>query len=71
MQALYAISVRQARLLPPASFRLHLAMDTLAFGYILPVIVAHWGLSPVRTCPCWAYYKTGWLTMSHPVLLIR
>ena len=55
MQALYAVSVRQARLLPPASFRFHLAMDTLAFGYMLPVIRAHWGLSPVRTCPCWAY----------------
>ena len=41
MQALYAVSVRQARLLPPASFRFHLAMDTLAFGYMLPVIRAH------------------------------
>ena len=38
-----------------------LAMDTLAFGYMLPVIRAHWGLSPVRTCPCWAYNKK-WLT---------
>jgi len=26
------ISVRQAEVLPPASFRFHLAMDTLAFG---------------------------------------
>ena len=39
----YVVSVRQARGLPvvslfphPASFRFHLAMDTLAFGYILP-----------------------------------
>ena len=42
---LYTISVRQARVLPiggpfnlrnPASFRFHLAVDTLAFGYTLP-----------------------------------
>ena len=30
--ALYAVSVRQAGILPPASFRFHLTMDTLAFG---------------------------------------
>jgi len=27
--------------LPPASFRFHLTIDTLAFGYMLPVIRAH------------------------------
>ena len=39
----YVVSFRQARGLPvvrlfphPASFRFHLAMDTLAFGYVLP-----------------------------------
>ena len=42
-QERYVISVRQARDLPvvsqfqhPASFRFHLATDTLAFGCILP-----------------------------------
>ena len=42
-KTLYVISVRQTRDLPvvslfphPASFRFHLTMDTLAFGYILP-----------------------------------
>ena len=34
--ALYAISVRQARVLPPSFFRFHLTMDTLDLGYILP-----------------------------------
>ena len=41
--AFYVISVRQTGDLPvvslfphPASFRFHLAMDTLTFGYILP-----------------------------------
>ena len=33
---LYMISVRRARVLPPASFRFPVARDTLAFGYILP-----------------------------------
>jgi hypothetical protein len=30
--ALYAVSVRQAGILPTASFRFHLTVDTLAFG---------------------------------------
>ena len=30
------ISVRQVKVLPPASFRFHLTMDTLALGYSLP-----------------------------------
>ena len=34
--AYYTVSVRQARGLPPASFRFRLTTDTLAFGYILP-----------------------------------
>ena len=51
--ALYAISVRQTRGLPvvslfphPASFRFHLTMDTLAFGYILPTTGWIWDLHP-------------------------
>ena len=36
--ALYQVSVRQARCLPPASFRFHFSMDTLALGYTLPAI---------------------------------
>jgi len=35
------ISVRQAGSLPPASFRFHLAVDTLAFGYVLGTINPH------------------------------
>ena len=31
-----AVSVRQARDLPPPSFTLHLAMDALGLGYTLP-----------------------------------
>nr|DAN78914.1 MAG TPA: hypothetical protein [Caudoviricetes sp.]DAO25277.1 MAG TPA: hypothetical protein [Bacteriophage sp.] len=33
--------------MPPASFRFQLAMDTLAFGCMIPAIRAHWGLAPV------------------------
>ena len=32
----FMISVRQVKVLPPASFRFHLTMDTLALGYSLP-----------------------------------
>ena len=34
--ALYMVSVRQARVLPPSFFRFCLAADTLDLGYILP-----------------------------------
>ena len=35
-EALYMISVRQARVLPPSFFRFRLTTDTLDLGYILP-----------------------------------
>ena len=53
----YLVSVRQARGLPvvslfphPASFRFHLAMDTLAFGYILPTTGRIRDFHPLETC---------------------
>ena len=53
----YAVSVRQTRGLPmvslfphPASFRFHLTMDTLAFGYILPTTGRIRDLHPLETC---------------------
>ena len=56
-QERYVISVRQARGLPvvslfphPASFRFHLAMDTLAFGYILPTTGRIRDFHPLETC---------------------
>ena len=57
--ALYVVSVRQARCLPPTSFRFRLATDTLAFGCTLPAIRARWGLSPVRVLSCWTNNKKG------------
>jgi len=62
-QALYPISVRLLKLLFSASFRFQVALDTLAFGYRIPVITASSGLeialSPFRltTCPAHPYYR--------------
>ena len=61
--ALYEVTVRQARCLPPASFRFHLTMETLALGCVIPAIRAHSGLAPVRHCSCRAYMKTSPLIM--------
>ena len=52
---LYEVPVRQAKCLPPASFRFHLTMETLALGCVSPAIKAHSGLTPVRHCSCRAY----------------
>ena len=41
--------------MPPASFRFHLTMNTLALGYVIPTIRAYSGLVPVRQCSCRAY----------------
>ena len=55
--AFYVISVRQTGDLPvvslfphPASFRFHLTMDTLAFGYILPTTGRIRDFNPLETC---------------------
>ncbi len=56
-RALYVIPVRRTRGLPTASFRFHLTMDTLAFGYTLPTTRACYGLSPVRARPWRANQK--------------
>ena len=55
----YQVSVRRVRYLPTASFRFHLAMDTLALGCSLPTVRAAWGLAPVRIRSCWANKKRG------------
>ena len=53
----YVVSVRQARGMPvvslfphPASFRSHLAVDTLAFGFILPTTGRIRDFHPLETC---------------------
>ena len=65
----YEISLRQTRDLPvvilfphPASFRFHLTMDTLAFGYILPTTRRIRDFNPLETCAAGRTTKQG---MSH------
>ena len=62
----YEISVRQTRDLPvvslfphPASFRFHLTMDTLAFGYILPTTGWIRDFNPLETCAAGRTNKTS------------
>ena len=62
---LYEISVRQTRDLPvvslfphPASFRFHLTIDTLAFGYILPTTGWIRDFNPLETCAAGRTKKT-------------
>ena len=43
---MYVISVRRARILPSASFRFHLTVDTLAAQLTVPVIRVRRGLAP-------------------------
>ena len=63
--AFYVISVRQTGDLPvvslfphPASFRFHLAMDTLTFGYILPPPGRIRDLHPLETCAAGRTFNT-------------
>jgi len=61
------ISVRQTRALPPAFFRFHLTMDTLALGYTLPTTRVCYGLSPIRLRPYWAHTKSSGFEKSKPL----
>jgi len=75
---LYVVSVRQARGLPavslfphPASFRFHLTMDTLAFGYILPATGRIRVFHPLETCAAGRTVKTDRSERTGPSLRIR
>ena len=52
-----AVRVPQAGFVPLASFRFHLAMDTLAFGLHLVVTCPCRGLAPPYEVPCPAHNK--------------
>ena len=74
--AFYVISVRQTGDLPvvslfphPASFRFHLAMDTLTFGYILPTTGRIRDLHPLETCAAGRTFKNKLRTVSRAELL--
>ena len=54
-----AVPVRQARGLPPASFRLRLAVDVLALGCALPAAGRARDFHPLEACACSAHRKSG------------
>jgi len=51
------VPVRQSISLPPASFRIHLAVNKPAPGYVPGTINLHSGLPHVRLRPCRAHPK--------------
>ncbi len=59
MHASYAIPVRRASDLPAASFRFHLAMDTLAVQLAVPPIGPAKDLHLQVGAPCRAHKKNG------------
>ena len=73
MKIRYAFSMRFLSVGPevchPASFRFHLAVDTLVIGYVFPTIRAHYGLTPIRLRPCWANYQKEVAEFRQPLLL--
>jgi hypothetical protein len=71
-QAFYPIPVRHNTSLPIASFGFHFAVDTLAFGYKIPVITALSGLETTVSHPLdvWHARHTKYQTPDG-VILIR
>jgi len=59
LRASYAISVRRASTLPMASFRFHLAMDTLAIRLTVPPAGPVGDLHPQVGAPCRAHKRRG------------
>ncbi|MEK7757029.1 MAG: hypothetical protein AAB385_07440, partial [Planctomycetota bacterium] len=57
MSASYAISVRQASVLPAASFGFHLAVDTLAVRLTLPLVRRVEDFHLQVHAPCRAHIK--------------
>ena len=66
--ASYVISVRRTKSSLTASFRFHLTMDTLAFGYILPTTRRIRDLHPLETCAAGRTQKAGTQTVGKDYL---
>ncbi len=61
LRRLYPLPVRQASVLPSASFRFHLAMDTLAVQLTLPLAGCVEDFHLPVSAPCRAHQKKkGW-----------
>jgi len=59
MTASYVIPVRQASALPAASFRFHLAMDTLAVQLVVPPTGSTGDFHSLKDAPCRAHKEKG------------
>src|SRR5882724_9834557 len=59
LHASYAISVRRASALPAASFRFHLAMDTLAVRLTIPPVGFVGDFHSLVRAPCRAHKRKG------------
>src|SRR5437660_1552868 len=59
LHASYAFSVRRASALPAASFRFHLAMDTLAVRLTVPPVGPVGDFHSQVSAPCRAHNKRG------------
>src|SRR5436309_15418123 len=57
LHASYAISVRQTSALPAASFRFHLAMDTLAVRLTIPPVGFVGDFHSLVRAPCRAHHQ--------------
>src|SRR6266446_2131259 len=59
LHASYAISVRRTSALPAASFRFHLAIDTLAVRLTIPPVGFVGDFHSLVSAPCRAHHKEG------------
>jgi len=66
-----AVSVRQARDLPPPSFTLHLAMVALGLGYTLPATGRVRDFHPLDCAHAGRTTKGGIPLMGHPLSIIK
>src|SRR5882672_5241419 len=63
LHASYAISVRQTSALPAASFRFHLAMDTLAVQLTIPPVGFVGDSHSLVSAPCRAHQQKSGLSI--------
>src|SRR5713101_3169798 len=70
LHASYAISVRRASALPAASFRFHLAMDTLAVRLTIPPVGFVGDFHSQLSAPCRAHQRKR-RRIENPAPLIR
>src|ERR1700720_2263978 len=70
LHASYAVSVRQASVLPAASFRFHLAMDTLAVRLTIPPVGLVGDFHSQVSAPCRAHVRRKGPRISNAGLVV-